>query len=114
MLKILGLSLLLWMPSNALAQETIKFYQLDYQNDLYYKINSDTPFTGEAVDYYNYDYSERIKAKINFKDGKLHGTKTSWYNNEQKSEEANYVDNELHGPYTRWYTYGQKWEKINY
>ena len=46
-----------------------------------------------------------------FKDGKLDGLSTGWYENGQKWWEATYKDGKEDGKWTTWYENGQKrWE----
>ena len=48
---------------------------------LFYQINSDEPYSGEAVWYYDNEYTHRVG---NYKDGKWDGKWTYWHKNGQK------------------------------
>jgi len=50
----------------------------------------------------------------NYKDGKLDGLYTEWYENGQKVKEGNYKDGKDDGLYTEWYENGQKEFELTY
>ena len=107
MLKTLGLSLLLWIPSNALAEKVVDADAIIIKNKTAFF--HDELFTGKAVSYYE---NGQKKEETNYKDGKLHRTGTQWYKDGQKKAEFNIIDGKLHGTY--WYKSGQKREEVNY
>jgi uncharacterized protein len=65
-----------------------------------YKINSNIPFTGIAVDNSGVD-----KIKLTYKNGKLNGPKEI-FKNEIKVEECMYVDNKKDGAFSQYYDEG--------
>ena len=69
------------------------------------------PFTGQANEYFPFKKDPQpIKAIRNFKDGKLHGTTTFFYNNGQKSSEIHYENGVREGIATNWFMTGEiKW-----
>ena len=55
-----------------------------------------------------YDYKGQNESEIHYKDGKLDGLFTIWYENGQKKSEKTYKDDKEDGLSTRWYENGQK------
>ena len=109
MLKILGLSVLLWLPSNALAA-TVDCLKIEWKEDIQLAMYNDKPFTGECT--FRYESGQKWE-EYNYKEGKKHGTQTRWYANGQKWYEYNYKEGDLHGTQTVWYESGQKKEEEN-
>lgn len=66
---------------------------------LFYAPNSRTPYTGWSKSLYS---SGQVCGLIQYKDGKLHGLRTYWYENGEKNEECNFKDGKLHGLYSEW------------
>ena len=64
------------------------------------------PFTGILIDYYDYETEEKAY-ETRYKDGKLHGLCTWWYDNGQKEIESHYQDGKPHGLCTWWDENGQ-------
>ncbi|MCS5421444.1 toxin-antitoxin system YwqK family antitoxin [Psychrilyobacter sp. S5] len=105
--------------------KTIDKEQLQTRNGVYFETNQETPYTGEAIAYYEngkikfkgsykdglrkgewiaYNENGKIKAKANFKDG---GKKGEWiaYNENGKIEgKGNYKDGGKKG---EWVTYNE-------
>ncbi len=77
---ILSLSLLITGCGN----ETISSNELVVRNGVFYKVNSETGFTGNVVGKYQ---SGQKKEELNFKDGKQDGELIYWYPNGQKKYE---------------------------
>ena len=102
-------------------------------NGLYTVKFSDEPITGKVYGYFgevkpfkkvymgnllngkkegrwkSYYHSTGKKSyEENFKDGKLDGLYTDWYENGQKSSEKTYKNGKRDGVYTFWYENGQK------
>jgi len=78
---------------------------------LFYAPNSRTPYTGWSKSLYS---SGQVCGLIQYKDGKLHGLRTYWYENGEKNEECNFKDGKLHGLTTEWHENGQKSSETNY
>jgi antitoxin component YwqK of YwqJK toxin-antitoxin module len=49
-----------------------------------------------------------------FKDEKLHGKQTYWYQNGQKEREIYFKDGKLHGKQNYWYKNGKKWKEDDF
>ena len=76
------------------------------RNGLKYEINSEKPFSGKSVEYF-----DGGKVKINsksYKDGKLDGIVTIWFENSQVSSEDSYKDGLSDGVYKLWSENGQQ------
>lgn len=78
---------------------------LENRNGLKYEINSETPFTGKYITYYN---NGQKKTESNFTDGKENGLVTWWYENGQKELEENYKFGKKTGLRIEWYENGRK------
>ena len=81
------------------------------RNGLKYEINSQTPFTGQYIAYYN---NGKKKTESNIADGKENGLVTWWYENGQKELEENYKFGKKTGLRTEWYQNGRKQSEQNY
>jgi antitoxin component YwqK of YwqJK toxin-antitoxin module len=86
------------------SQKEITTLQLQERNGLFYKENSETPYTGLLVEYYPNGQKEK---EGTYKDGKPEGPATSWYESGQKQMEGTYKDGKRDGLST-WYENGQK------
>ena len=64
------------------------------RNGITYEVNSQTPFTGASIEYYEYG---QLNEKIDYKDGMEHGLREYYDENGQIEVIANYKDGELHG-----------------
>jgi antitoxin component YwqK of YwqJK toxin-antitoxin module len=65
--------------------------------------STEEPFTGTVLEYYN---NEQKKEERNYKDGKLHGTWTEWYENGKILAKGEFTEGE--GIWTMFYENGQK------
>ena len=54
------------------------------------------------------------KMILNYKDGKLDGKNTEWYDNGNKKEETDFKDDKVDGKYTKWYYNGNKKEETDF
>jgi len=86
---------------------------LQDRNGIKYEVNTDVGFTGKYVEKYENGHGQK-NSERNYKDGKLEGLFTRWYENGQRSYEGNYKDGKLEGLFTRWYENGQKKFEGNY
>jgi len=91
----------------------MKVFSLEERDGLMFEPNSEKPFTGKYVIYWN-DGDEQKKEAINYKNGVLDGLYTKWYENGQKSLEANFKNGKLDGLETIWYENGQKKYELNW
>ncbi len=93
------------VPTNSSAQDvdakirTTTLDQLVERQDLYYEINSETPFTGLLRDVYP---NGQKKRDGNFVHGVLDGGMTAWYENGQKKYEGNFVNGKEEGLRIQW------------
>jgi antitoxin component YwqK of YwqJK toxin-antitoxin module len=93
------------------AKQEINSSQLQKHNGLYYKIDSETPYTGCVVDKYS---NGQKQAEITIKKGKKDGKSTTWYKNGQKRREAIYKDGMKDGKWIEWHENGQKALEMTY
>ena len=75
------------------------------RDGLWYEGDSETPFTGVAVDKYE---NGQKKEEATWKDGKPEGPFTSWHENGQKKAEGTFKDGNPEGLWTEWHKNGQK------
>jgi len=84
---------------------------LQERGGISYEVNSEIPFTGKLVEKY---WSGQKQSEANFKNGKLEGLATLWYQNGQKKIEYNYKNGKFQGLLTEWHENGQKKDEGNY
>jgi|TARA_B110000902_G_scaffold125559_1_gene146538 antitoxin component YwqK of YwqJK toxin-antitoxin module len=75
-----------------------------------YEVNSQTPFTGIVVDYYE---NGQLSSKGNYKDGKKDGLWEYFDENGQLRFKSNYKDGKEDGLQESYYENGQLWTKVN-
>ena len=85
--------------------------QIVKRQDVAYEINSTTPFTGRAVDYFEND---RLWSRTNYKDGKENGLREIFYENGQLRQSAKFKDGKFDGLIEHYYENGQLKNKGNY
>ncbi|ODS29999.1 MAG: putative antitoxin YwqK [Candidatus Scalindua rubra] len=93
------------------SKEPIEVDKLVYRNRIAYEINSDKPFSGKAIGYYDNGQKEEERT---YKDGVKDGTWIRWYGNGQKWIEGTYKGGGISGKWIRWYGNGQKNSEITY
>jgi len=98
---ILSLSLLI----TGCGTETISSNELVMRNGIFYKVNSETGFTGKVVGKYP---SGQKRLERTFKNGQPNGLSVSWHENGQKRLEETYKDGEVDGLSVAWYESGQE------
>ena len=76
-----------------------------------YLINSQTPFSGRSVSYYE---NGQLTFKGNFKDGKPDGLSETYYENGQLWIKGNYKDGKKDGLEEWYYENGQLTQRANY
>ena len=84
---------------------------LVWKDGLMYAPDSDKPYSGVAVEYYE---NGQKSSEFSVKDGKKDGLNTEWYENGQKSIEGTYKDGEKDGLETLWYENGEKKREETY
>ena len=92
-----------------LLKEAVDFESLEERDGLIYQDNK--PYSGWAKTMSDSEYG---KGLTQFKDGKISGLYTTWYENGQKKDELTYKDGQLDGLWTRWYENGQKSSEETY
>ena len=75
-------------PEKDAIETAVKWSKLQDRNGVKYLPNEKTPFTGRAEESFRGQKME----EGNYKEGKLHGLVTIWYQNGQKREELNWKD----------------------
>ncbi len=84
---------------------------LENRNGLKYEVNSEIPFTGNHITYFNNGLK---KTESSYTDGKENGLVTWWYENGQKELEESYKFGKKTGLRTEWYENGRKRSEQNY
>ena len=84
--------------------KTIDAKKISCSNYTYFETNSEVPYTGKIVEYYE---NGQKKSVISVKDGKEHGLKTAWHENGQKRLEQNWKDGKWHGLWGLWFENGE-------
>ena len=102
MKRLLGLLLVMGMVG---CGQTVDGSKLVWRDGLMYEGDSETPFTGVAVEKHE---NGQKKLERTFKDGKLEGLDATWHENGQKKVEATFKGDKLEGLDTRWHENGQK------
>ena len=86
--------------------------ELEEREGIIYLKDSDTLYTGKAYELYENGVK---KGEINYKDGKIDGLGSQWYENGVKQQsEVNYKDGRLNGLVTGWHENGQKKGEVTY
>ncbi len=97
--------------------ETVELGELEERNGVLYKVNSESGFTGRAVETFwelrLYELGQRVKVKTQkkfegvYKNGVKNGKVTVWYENGQKSSEGSFSNGLKNGTVTEWDKNGQ-------
>ena len=91
--------------------QTVDLSRTVERGGLRYEVNSETPFTGVAVDKYE---NGQKKVEGTWKDGKEEGLMTRWHENGQKEAEGTFKDGKRKGLVTSWYENGQKKHEVTW
>ena len=93
--------------------EGVNYDELEERDNAHmYLKGSDTLYTGKAYELYENGVK---KGEVNFKDGKIDGLGSQWYENGvKKQSEVNYKDGRLNGLVTGWHENGQKKGEVTY
>lgn len=103
------LFLLILSPFAMSAQRTIAFEGLVENNELYYY--QDKLFTGRSIR--KHDNGKKAQ-EANWKNGKLHGTKSEWWKAGTMREKMNFIAGVRHGEFSLYYDNGSIKMKGNY
>ena len=87
---ILSLSVLLNLGYGNVVQKS----ELNFRNGTYYPINSDKPYSGKIVSYYE---NGQLKSSTGLKNGELDGLCENYYENGQLESSSTYKDGKLDG-----------------
>ena len=79
----------------------------DFKEDRKFLDLDGKPYTGFYTNYYDRVNDQQGYIEEYYKDGKLNGLSTWWYENGQKECEIHYKDEKLNGLSTCWYENGQ-------
>ena len=88
------LALILLVFGIVSCSKEISSDQLVKRNGITYEVNSQTPFNGRRVSYYD---NGQLRGKGSFKDGELNGPYESYYENGQLMWKRNFKDGKLDG-----------------
>ena len=88
-----------------LLKEAVVLNSLEEREGVHYRPNESEPFSGWVKRMHD---SGQLKSLFQFKDGKLDGHLTAWYENGKKEAEATFVDGKSDGLSTKWHENGQK------
>jgi len=108
-LTLLGVFLIAW----GYGQTNIN--DLKRINGLWTKKGEKTPYTGLFIEYFNKGKAKgNIKGEGEFKDGLVHGLRTIYYENGNKSLERNYLNGINNGLSIEYYPNGQVRQEVNF
>ena len=80
----------------------------------YVEVIKESPYTERVWETYKNGRDGQKKKEIYYKEGKLDGLYTEWYENGYKGSEGNFKDGKKNGLYTEWYENGQKKGEVNF
>ena len=80
--------------AEAPAPVVVAASRLVTRNETFYEINSDTPFTGVSLTYYE---NEQVKNRVTYKDGKLDGLSELYQQNGELSYSVGFDNGDLAG-----------------
>ena len=81
------------------------------RNGITYEVNSEEPFTGTTVSYYE---NGQLEQRSTLKDGKEDGLQESYYENGQLEQKSTLKDGKKYGLWEGYYENGQLQYKENY
>ncbi len=93
------------------SYETINADQLVEREELYYKADSGTLFSGIALEY---DDDGRKTGEVGYKRGKMHGKFAYYWSNGRKMSVGSYSGGEQDGLFIDWHENGQEGFKGNF
>ena len=111
------------VPANKLSKEDNEFIgslakpegvsnkETELRKGIKYLEGSDTPYTGKV---YGFHPNGQKMHESNYKNGKLDGLETWWYDNGQKWNEVNFKDGKEDGLQKSWHENGQKDSEVTY
>jgi len=82
------------------------------RNGLQYEVNSEKPFSGKSVEYF--DGGEVKSNSKSYKEGQLHGQQQIYFNNGQMKADTKFKDGLASGAQSLWYENGQLWSEASW
>ena len=110
--NVLGQALLIAMFFFYSCEKEVSSDGLVERNGLTYEVNSETPFSGKSVEYF--DGGDVIHESISYQDGLRHGSSIEWYENGQIKMEMKFKDGLESGETNLWYENGQLWAETSW
>ena len=108
MKKLLPIIFILILSS---CSKEVPLEQTVVRGEIVYLVNSEEPFTGTTVSYYE---NGQLETKGNYKDGNEEGLREGYFDNGQLEYKTNYKDGKLVGLVENYYENGQLQLKGNY
>jgi len=93
-----------------MSKETTKL-KFDTKQDTWHKVDDDSLYTGEIVEYFG---SGKEESKTRFSGGKIDGASMVWFENGEKKTEINYCEGKRDGVSTWWNEDGTVRTKVLY
>ena len=94
------------------CEKEVSSDRLVERNGLKYEVNSEKPFSGKSVEYY--DDGKVKRESISYKDGQLHGVFQTWIETGQLFTEKYYEKGMKNGSYKEWLDNGQLYAEVLY
>ena len=110
-MKQLPTILCLLILSSYSHSEGISPDQLVKKDSIYYEVNSNTPFTGSVMEYYE---NGQLKFRENYKNGIVDGPHEWFHKNGQLDERGNYKNGKEDGVWEKYYENGELEERDNW
>ncbi len=85
--------------------------RLQERSGLAFEVNSENPYSGKIVSFYN---NGQKREEMIYKDGKLNDFCLKWHENGYKEFEGNYIEGNKNGLWITWHNNGQKKNEVNY
>jgi hypothetical protein len=111
LLTILCLVLLVSCSPSPSPSPEVPTNKLVERQGITYQVNSEIPFTGTLVEFYENGQHER---KVDYKNGKPHGLSQSFYENGEIDERGHFKNGKKEGLYEDYHTNGQLSSTGNY
>lgn len=105
--KLVLLLLTSWLLLSCNSGEVIDYTQLQDRDGIFYKVNSDKPFSGRVLAYTPPEAGSILMFDCQFKDGYQHGKRISYFDNGQKKEVLGLKNGVNHGVRKIWFKNGQ-------
>ena len=94
------------------CEKEVSSDKLVERNGLTYELNSETPFSGKSVEFF--EGGEVKRESRSYKDGLMHGVSIEWYENGQKKIEQIFEKGQKNGAMRLWHDNGQLWAETSW